>query len=177
MKTFGLVTKIIIFMLFSFTLTSYSEQKIKDQDNQLSREHASQFIQWLNSIGSFEKMSQKDISVHFAHQFKYYINGKLNATNARSLYQRFLSAKNHYKAAYIHFPIKVILVDGNKAAARYLVTFVHTNGIHKNTFNTVIIIFNEMGKVTEFYQSFDNGAPLPSYWQCHCGYNFKQPSN
>ena len=71
-----------------------------------------------------------------------------------------MMAKNLYKSAYIHFPIKDILVDGNKAAARYDVTFIDKNGTNINTQNSIIITFNKGKRVIVFSQSFDAGAPL-----------------
>ncbi|MBA3662294.1 MAG: hypothetical protein H0W64_11220 [Gammaproteobacteria bacterium] len=162
MRPFGLGASVIAFILFSFTLTSYAEQKIKSEAKQISRAHVSEFIQWQNTVGRFEKMAPQDISAHFANQFEYYTNGKLGATNAASLHQRYKIAQNYYKSAYIHFPVRDIHIEGKKAAAKYRVTFIDKNNMHQDTINTVVIIFNKNGKVVKFSQSFDRGAPLPT---------------
>lgn len=160
MKKLRLVAAIMTFILFSFPLMGQATQELSGDNAPVTREHVAKLLQWLNAVGRFEKISQQDIAMHFATKFKYYINGKLEATNNNNLHQRYMVAKNYYKSAYIHFPIKDIIVDGNKAAARYLVTFIDKNGVHKDTGNTVIITFNKVGKVIEFSQAFDTGAPL-----------------
>lgn len=131
-----------------------SAAKRKDQLNQ--------FVQWLNQVGKFEQYSEQDIGQHFAPSFKYYTNGKLAAVDSKSLYSRYLLAKQKYKMAYIHFPVKDIVMDGSQVAATYEVTFVDKQGKERHTNNLIILKFNSAGRVEEFSQSFDAGDPISS---------------
>ena len=146
----------IMYSCENYADNMYCDEKLRDT----TKNQVYQLIHWLNSVGSFERISQQDISNYFAPAFKYTLNGTLGAVNASDLHERYIFAKNYYKSAFIQFPIKDILIDCNKAALQYTVTFVDQKGIHRISHNTSIVKYNENGKIDEFSQSYDIRTPL-----------------
>ncbi|MGQ3890302.1 hypothetical protein ACQUW5_14965 [Legionella sp. CNM-1927-20] len=86
---------------------------------------AKQFIDWLDTIGrcGFQQ-GIENISNYFSEQFSYYSNDELVVDSAASLQQRFLMAANIFSFAFIHFPIKKIVIQGNQVNAQYDATFI-----------------------------------------------------
>ena len=125
-----------------------------------TRNQVYQFIHWLNAVGSYEKISERDIADYFAPSFKYIVNGKIGAINATQLHKRYVLSQQQYQLAYIQFPLTDILIDCNKAALQYTVTYVDKRGVHRTSHNTAIVKYNDHGKIDVFSQSYDIGTPL-----------------
>jgi len=123
---------ILMVLLMAVTSIVVAEDKLSHDKTQ-----AYQFIKWLDEVKQMDQLSSNDISHFFAPTFKYYVNGKLVAVDAKSL--------SLHKFAKVHLPLRDVVIDGNKVAASY--------GKEKNNSHIILITFDESGKIAELSQS------------------------
>jgi hypothetical protein len=127
-----LVLSLLISSMAMASNTTIYDQSLADK----RKTQTTEFIKWMNEVSRLEKLSENDIAQHFSPGFKYYINGKL--------------VKQIPK---IQFPVRDIVMDGNKVAASYVVSGVDKNGVAKRSDKLILITFDDSGKVAEFFQS------------------------
>src|SRR5476651_2120268 len=80
------------------------------------------FMKWYDHVGNPKNaMTEADIAKYYAPNCKQYVNGTLVAADAPSVYKRLTALHQQYQTASIQMPLQDLLIQGNKAAIRYVV--------------------------------------------------------
>jgi hypothetical protein len=118
-------------------------------------------LNWFNSFGNSEKpISLGEVERFVAPDIQFYLNGQLIASGIHAYLERANALKAKCKSLKIKFPVKEIIIEGNKAAVYWEETLTFHDGTVTRLIDAAFLHFDKEGKILKFSDVFTGSDPL-----------------